>query len=386
MGILRYEIKKLFINKVAILIIIALTILPAITNYFNEVNYNKTIASVNDVYELEEQYEGKIDEVYFNKNADKLDLIKNKEQFQIANKDEQFYFDYYNAIKNLNTYEGKTKQPVDSISSLKEQLERMDENKEDGTYYYKNTKKKYEMMLSAGEPKFYFARGWNDFFSNTSKTASFFIGMIILLLVSSIFSNEYSSGMDSLILSSKNGRAKIVKYKLAASTIFSISLIIFYNIIQFISIMIPMTTRGWNTPIRSQLIFMYSPYNLTMLQYFGINIIFQIVGAVTLSFMVMLVSSLCKSSLATFFISFCIYLLPFIVILLGLNRISGVNSVMNLSITKMIGNYDVFKEYLSYNILGIPILHPYVIIVANTMVAIIFGILTKYVISKKDAC
>lgn len=386
MEILKYEIKKLFINKIAISILIAFTVIPAMSNYINELNDNKNIGSIKEVYNLERQYEGKIDEDYFAKNADKLELIKNKEQFQIKSKEEQFYYDYFNALNNLNTYKGiNNDRRFDSILSLKNELKQLKGNGKEGTYYYKNANKKYKMMIFEGEPKFFFAKGWNDFFSKTSNISKLMIGMIILLLVSPIFSNEYSSGMDSLMFSSKNGRAKIVKSKLFATIVLSISVVVFYNLVQFLSVMLPTSFTGWNTPIRDQLNFMHSPYNFTMIQYFGISIIFQTIGAIVLSFMVTMISSLSKSSLATFFISFCMYILPFIFMMLGLNKANGANSIMKLLPIKMIGNYDVFKEYGSYNILGSPILYPYVIVIVNIIVAIFFAIMTKYIISKKNA-
>ncbi|MBU3087645.1 ABC transporter permease subunit [Clostridium gasigenes] len=385
MGILKYEIKKLFLNRTALCIIIVIAIIPALSNCFTELSYIKGVTSIDELYQLEKKYEGEIDGEYFLKNPDKLSLIKNRAQFQIENKEEQFYFDYYNSVNNINIYKENIKFNADSLSNLKSKFESSESKGKEETYEYKNIYKNYKMITSVPEPKFYFAKGWNDFFSQTSKTSNLFIGIIILLLTSSIFSNEYSSGMDSLIFSSKYGRFKIVKAKLIATIIFSISTIIFYNFIQFIAIMIPTTTIGWNTSIRNQIDFMYSPYMLTMIQYLGINMLFQVIGAITLSFMVTFISSLYKSSLATFFTSFCIYILPFILMILGLYKNNVVNSFVDLSIIKLIGTYDVFKVYKSFNIFGSPILYPYIIILANIFVAIIFGILIKHIISKKDA-
>lgn len=385
MDMLKYEIKKLFFNKIALALIVIFALIPAICNCIKEVDYIRNVTSINDLYELENKYEGKINDKYFIENPEVLQKIKNKMQFQISDKDEQFYFDYNNAINNFNNYNGNTNSKFDSILSLKNELEDLKNKGQEKSYYYRTVDKKYNMMLETKEPQFYFAKGWNDLLNQLSKTSNIFIGMICIVIVSSIFSNEYSSGMDSLIFSSKNGRVKIVKAKLGATIIFSITIVLFYNLIQFLSVILPTTIIGWNTPIQSQVDFMYSPYKFTMLQYFGVTVLFQVIGTIALSFIVTFMSSLFKSSLATFFTSFCIYVLPFIFILLGLHRVRGISLVSDLSVIKLIGTYDVFKQYISYNILNIPILYPYIIVVTNLIVAIIFAILTKYSVARKNA-
>ncbi|MEG0296396.1 MAG: ABC transporter permease [Clostridium sp.] len=385
MGILKYEVKKLFLNKVSIAIILAFTIIPAISNYFSEIDYVNNVASMKELYEFEKQYEGKVDENYFVNNQDKLELIKNKAQFQIENKEEQFYFDYYNTINNLETYRGVKEDKRNSIESLKVLLEEIKKQDGEDSYSYKNVEKKYNTMVSLGEPEFYFAKGWSDLFSQMSKTANLFIGLMIILLASTIFSNEYSSGMDSLIFSTKGGRSKSVKTKLLAVIIFGVSVVLFYNLVQFLSVIIPTSIIGWDAPLRSQIDFAFTPYNLTMLQYFGVSIVCQMIGVVTLGCMVTFISSLFKSSIASFFTSFIIYMIPFISMVLGLGRIKLVGEAMKLATINLIGVYDLFREYYCYNILGKPVDYIYVIIIANIIVAITFALLTNKCISKRNA-
>lgn len=385
MGVLKYELKKLFLNKIAIALILAFTLIPAVINYLNEVDYSKKVTSFKELYELEKNYEGKIDKKYFEDNEEKLELIKNKAAFQIENKEEQFYFDYYNAIKILNAYEGNADVKGDSLSGLEKELIELKNKGEEDTYYYKNTEKKYNMLKSLDEPEFYFAKGWSDLFSQSSKTNNIFIGLIIILLISMIFSNEYSTKMDSLIFSSKLGRSKIVKTKLMAALIFSVSIVLLFNIVQLLSFIIPTSIAGWDTPIRSQIDFLYSPYNFTMIQYFGISIMCQIIGAIALSFIGTFISSLFKSSIVSFFITFCIYLSPFIAMMLGLNKIKIVDIITNVTTVKLMGCYDVFKNYYCFNIFGIPVLNIYIILFVSIILTLACAIFTRKVITRIDA-
>ncbi len=69
-------------------------------------------------------------------------------------------------------------------------------------------------------------------------------GVALAILFSGIFSGEYTSGADSLILSSKHGKGLVIGAKLFVMFTVSVVLVLFLMLISFIEAMIVWGTDG----------------------------------------------------------------------------------------------------------------------------------------------
>jgi hypothetical protein len=130
----------------------------------------------------------------------------------------KFDVDYANFVGYVDEYHNGA--PSDSLSEpygvnvLRENLSQMERDGKSGTFEYKSTQKQLDKEISLCEPQFANTVEWGNLFTNWGDTIMLFILFIPLsFLISPVFSGEAATGMDNLILSSRNGRRKIVTAK-----------------------------------------------------------------------------------------------------------------------------------------------------------------------------
>lgn len=191
-----------------------------------------------------------------------------------------------------------------------------------------------------------------DFF----KTYGFLIyGAMILIGLSSVFSEEYAIGTDSFLLTAKNGKRQIVTAKIKAASLYTIFMGCIVAGVNVIMNAILFGTQGLDYPLQS--IPLYStPFHLSILQYIGLAIVIQLLSGLAFSCVVLLVSAFNRSSLISFFISAGIFALPELIV-----KIIGkgwAQTLMNFSYTGLMEVSRLFYGYIVYNLFGHPILYP----------------------------
>lgn len=75
-------------------------------------------------------------------------------------------------------------------------------------------------------------------------------GIVLIIVISPIFSDEYTSGMDALILTSKNGRRRCVTAKIIASFLFAFGYTAIILMLSFFMFYIGTGFEGWDTHIQ----------------------------------------------------------------------------------------------------------------------------------------
>ena len=93
-------------------------------------------------------------------------------------------------------------------------------------------------------------------------TTAIMAGAAIAIIISGIFSEEYTSGADSLILSSKHGKGIVIGAKLFVAFVIAAALIILLTAINYAETMIVWGSKGAD----GQLVLLghFSPYNMTI--------------------------------------------------------------------------------------------------------------------------
>jgi ABC-type transport system involved in multi-copper enzyme maturation permease subunit len=396
LNLIRFEIEKLFFNKKTLILTLIFILMPFLVNILGELSFRRTFGSPEEAKKIYEPYEGQVDKTMGMIAKEKAEeLLKTRSMKASSEKivskmEEQFYFDYSNAADNLEYYKsgGRFESPESpySLKSLEKALEDLEKQGQENSYKYKSFQKQYSMMLSSGEPQFHYTRTWRYLFSFLSGGSFLFTSILILLVTAPIFSNEYSSGMDSIILSSKGGRKKIVTAKFIATVIYSILTVTLYNIIQFIGYILPSGTLGWEAPLKSETLFALTPYNLNMFQYFCINLLLQILGTVILSLIAVMISSLCKSSRIAFFSALCFLLYPYILgDVLGI-KLKWIIPLIELSVAQVIRVINLFDRYRVYNFFNSPVLYPYFVVAIIFVMGTVSIIITHFNLARRDAC
>lgn len=94
-------------------------------------------------------------------------------------------------------------------------------------------------------------------------TTAIMAGAAIAVMISGIFSEEYTSGADNLILSSKHGKRIVIGAKLLAAFGIAAVLVILLTVISYVEAMSVWGTQGANAPLELMGMF---PYPLTVAQ------------------------------------------------------------------------------------------------------------------------
>ena len=88
------------------------------------------------------------------------------------------------------------------------------------------------MYESVERPYYYdYYTGWFEFCTGFSKAAALILGIAVAILLAPVFSQEYSSRMDHLILTARYGKSKLIAAKLISAFVAVISLYALFALI-----------------------------------------------------------------------------------------------------------------------------------------------------------
>jgi hypothetical protein len=206
-----------------------------------------------------------------------------------------------------------------------------------------------------------------------SEMANFFpsfgqiiFGAMILIGLSSVFSDEYMIGMDSFLLTTKRGRRKLVTAKLIASTLY---IFVMETILTGVNLLYNLTAfnlKGFNYPWQS--IGYMAPYHLSIWQYILVATVIQLLGGLTFGFVVLLSSSWNRSSLVSFFISAGILALPELIA--SWSQQPWAQTIMNFSYIGLLQVSRLFNSFIAYDMFGYPVLYPIIVISMAILISI----------------
>lgn len=137
-------------------------------------------------------------------------------------------------------------------------------------------------------------------------------GCVLVILLSPIFSDEYTKGTDALILTGIQGRKKCPAAKIIASYIIALGGSLLLLGIHFLLFFLWHGTEGMESSVQlGQLgLFVSTPYPVSWAEAFGLSCILWLGAAAVLTSLVLLISAWAKSSFSALVISFTLFTLP----------------------------------------------------------------------------
>lgn len=183
------------------------------------------------------------------------------------------------------------------LAQLSDTIQTLSEKGKEKTYTARDAALQAAMLKRLGAPGVYFTLPWQPILQFPQIDGFAFIAALILLGIAPLFSEEYATGVDELILCSKHGKRKIVTAKVTACVIFCVAAALFFLLLDLLAVAIRASSLGlaWNSPIQSMAPLYGSPYALTIGEYFLLQVLTCTLGAVFLGVFVMLISSLAKT-------------------------------------------------------------------------------------------
>ncbi len=204
---------------------------------------------------------------------------------------------------------------------------------------------------------------------------------MILVALSTIFTREYSSGVEHYILSSNKGRKTIGWTKIGASLIFTAVVVFTWEILIVAINLFWFGNTGWGDPIQSLLTFSNSQYELSLLEYHLAQIGIHLLGAFCLALLIVLLSSISKSSIVVFFTAALILLGP---ILLDEINAPWISEVLKFSIFHVMSVETLFFELRSVQILGFSVSYPILASLLMIVLSLLFIKLILLIVKNKE--
>ena len=351
--LIKHELYKIFLNK-SLCIVIGIFTFINIMNFGGQLYYNKMDKSV--VSNYLEEVEGPITD---EKVAKATSEVRYGQNISTANtpsttKEELFRKSLYsNLNQKYATYEFNRI----SIDDAKKHM-----NNTMG-YDLRSNTMFYNTMTEVQAKDYYYTGGWNYSIGYVYSLGAAMMAVLILLGLSSMFSGEYSSRMDSIILSSKYGKTKLIRAKIASSVIFIAVLDLIFNLINLLGNLIIFGTHGWDAPMQCLNSYMYSPYNFTVFQYYLLQLLIHLGACIVFGLFVLLISSISKTQVLTFFICTVIFILPFMVDKVVAIKTPLADLITRFSYTWFMQVERLFSSFKVYNILEHPVFYPVIVIV-----------------------
>ncbi|MGH4121565.1 MAG: ABC transporter permease [Clostridium sp.] len=405
MELLKHELYKIFSKKglyISLLVMSMVVFLPMILPLVNQVN--RDFGSTKELQSYSKPYEGNVNN-YKDVTAEllnKLQMYKGKDTIKS---------NIYNFIIGEYSFQGKPRMAaisdimkktkntfVDKIGRINGgvhdfeayELKDLDNNiklleiqDKVNTYEYKNKVLASNMYNKVSTPNVYYNEGWWRVIWIMSSLSPFLIVTMLLLGVSPTFAGEYESKVAPILLSTKNGRVKIMKTKILAAIIYTITVVSVVNLVGLTVIMFVFGIGGWNAPMQCLSDYICSPYNFTIIQFWLVAMLTSIVGYIIFTGVIILISNISKSSLTTFFLTAFVFSLPIIIEKLVVTSGSWTKVILNLSINQFMKGTKIYEVLYTVNVLGKPIIYPLFELGYGVVIIILLYFMIKNSITKK---
>jgi hypothetical protein len=369
MSLFRFELRKLLLNKRTLLIVAAMAILYAAigfgTSYFlvgNGESYKTYSALAAPVTgPLNEQ---KADEALQSYEALKGRFGDNLEMIYYGTSSDpvlKFDVDYANYTGYVNEYHNGA--PSDSLSApygvnvLQAKLTELEKNGQKNTFEYRSLKNQLEKETALGEPSFANTVEWGNLFTNWGDTLMLFVLFIPLtFIVSSVFCREASTGMDNLILSSRNGRRRIVTAKIGAVAVTAVTVVGMYLLATFVFGFLSVgTVEGWDAALRSVPNYVRAPFGFTNSQFALVSALWVLLSGTVYALIVALISSRLKNQMAVLGVSLIVLFLNIGIAALGTGIQSALQWLTDFGVASFALVGEVFSGYKVFNVFGFPV-------------------------------
>ena len=217
-----------------------------------------------------------------------------------------------------------------------------------------------------------------------SGTGGYALLAVVLIFGTAVsFSNEYQTGVAAYLYSSRHGRKQLLTAKLLVSVALVTATIVIYNLVQLLCFF--RGHSGWDIPIQAA--YGNSPYPLTFAELYGISVLYQWVIAVSLVIVLLFLSMLIKQTVVAVFLDGLIVGGPFLIetVLFNTETPAFMWTLVKFTQGQALSVYVLFREYVTVNIFGYPVLLPVAVLVVTLITTLILIKLMYRVIGRRMA-
>ncbi len=364
--LVKYEHKKIFMRKsvvVGIVISIILTIILACiniigTNYESGINYYDEML-IDKQNQLALSGRKLDDNLIYEAVQAFAKVPQNSEAFTLTEEYEKFakpYYTIYSIVDMAYTSKNNAFMMRDFANLTKEEVGKYYElrttqyrtNLENNPLFtQRNVNRIIEIDKEVGKPfTIEYHEGYTRFF-NMTMTTSILIMILIAYMVAPIFAAEYGSRIDSLILSSKNGKSTVIIAKIFTAIAINIIVTTMIFGVGYLACMIVYGFGGTNASIQN--LISAITYNFTMLECTKMIFITTIIGGFLMSGVSLFLSSFMKSIVD--------FIICTGIVFIGISAIFPVEWFVKLRLFLPVamGNFNDMITQISWTVLGVEV-------------------------------
>ncbi len=235
-----------------------------------------------------------------------------------------------------------------------------------------------QRLEELGEPEFANILLWENLFNNWGEhMMQFLLFVPLAFVIAPVFSVERSSGMDSLILSSKNGRQKIVAAKLLSALIASVVVVVLYLVATFIFGFLPHGSfRGWDAAIQSVPAYARSMFRWKVWQLAAVGAVWLIFTGAVYSLLICFISSRMKSQMGTVGVSMAVLFVNVGLAAMGDAVTQRLGVLVDFGLANVTLAKEVFGGYKVFRVFGMNVSYPVMAFLVLTVIAAaaVFGV------------
>ena len=206
-------------------------------------------------------------------------------------------------------------------------------------------------------------------------TYPYTVGIVILIALAPLFSNEYTRKTDALLLSAQDGKKNLSYNKIKAGLMVALAawgIITIFNLLLIFSIY---GITGWEAFWQNWLLDV-APFYWSQGQATVVALLTSLLGSLFFAQIVMLVSSVSKNQFVSLFIGAVLLLFPMIDFAFANSSI--VNMLYNFLPTRMIMGIKIWQGYGLFYVAGHTFPYQYAAVAFAVVVSIALCPLTKY--------
>lgn len=372
MSLFRFELRKLLLNKKTLFLLICLLIL------YSVVGLTSTMFLIggNDSYRAYEEaaadWEGTFDsekaaeaeKIYKEVSArygtdarmiarsvkDQPEIILAVNYHAYAERVEEYW---------IGTPPESTEEPY-GIALLQDKIAELERWGQRNSLEYREFSASLQRLEELGEPKFANILLWENLFNNWGEhMMQFLLFVPLTFVIAPVFAMERSCGMDNLILSSRNGRRKIVTAKLLSVLVASTVVVMLYLTATFIFGFLPHGSfHGWDAAIQSIPTYARSMFQFKVWQLAAIGAAWLIFTGAVYSLIICFISSRMKSRIGTAGVSLAVLFVNVALAAMGDTVTQRLGALVDFGLANVTMMKEVFGGYKAFNVFGMSIGYP----------------------------
>jgi hypothetical protein len=356
MELFRHELYKLFGRKIIWLCLLFFIILIGFSSLGQAAQFTHSYGDLRQYYSsMYKGREGKVDAALLKKWDDwakqnsaayERKYLEGKSTVS-DNRQLNFYMD-------ISLPRSLLAERAQQITKLQKQMKAPDASLDKNSYTARSDTLQLDMLKQLKAPGLYFTMPLGNSLIFPSGFGFCVMFVLILLGVSPVFTDEYTSNMDSLILSAKKGRKKVVTAKLASTALYCCFIGTIVPLANFCYQAASLGIEGWNAPL--QQIFPGSPYALTFGEFLLIETLIGLIACVFFGMLVLFVSSLSKNVLIPFFVCGCLVVLTTLIkIIFSAVSPKALLLFADFSYSELLRACGLFETFKVFNLFGFPV-------------------------------